>query len=329
MNPHLIERLPILIINPYSRCNCRCAMCDIWKTTDVKALSAGIVQKVANDLKALRTEWVVFSGGEALMHPELFRFCEILRSACNLRLSLLTSGLLLEQHAEDVARWFDDVIVSLDGPPATHDHIRGVTGAFRVLLRGVEALRRRKGDFAISARSTVQNHNAALLRRTVETARELKLNGISFLAVDLDSQAFNHNGLTQIRRNAVAVAPERIPLLEDEIEALIAGGECGGFVAESAEKLQRIAAHCRAAAGLGSFEAPVCNAPWVSAVLEADGRVRPCFFHNAYDADVSRRNLADVINETDAVSFRSGLAVARNDVCRRCVCSLNLKRAAY
>jgi hypothetical protein len=38
---------------------------------------------------------------------------------------------------------------------------------------------------------------------------------------------------------------------------------------------------------LKSHVAPRCNAPWVSAVVETDGAVRPCFFQQAIG------NLAD------------------------------------
>ena len=35
----VINTLPVLVVNPYSRCNCRCVMCDIWQGTNVYALS--------------------------------------------------------------------------------------------------------------------------------------------------------------------------------------------------------------------------------------------------------------------------------------------------
>ncbi len=52
-----------------------------------------------------------------------------------------------------------------------------------------------------------------------------------------------------------------------------------GFVVERPAKLRRIAHHFRAHVGQAQHVAPRCNAPWVSAVIEASGEVRPCFFH--------------------------------------------------
>ncbi len=46
MSP-LITSLPILILYPHSRCNCRCVMCDIWKTNDTAEISFEELQRHA------------------------------------------------------------------------------------------------------------------------------------------------------------------------------------------------------------------------------------------------------------------------------------------
>src|SRR3954451_10256772 len=76
-----ITRLPILILFPHSRCNCRCVMCDIWKTTDAQEITAEDLDRHASDFESLGVRWVVFSGGEPLMHSDLFRLCAKLRQS--------------------------------------------------------------------------------------------------------------------------------------------------------------------------------------------------------------------------------------------------------
>ncbi|HYM11884.1 MAG TPA: SPASM domain-containing protein, partial [Bryobacterales bacterium] len=73
--------------------------------------------------------------------------------------------------------------------------------------------------------------------------------------------------------------------------------------------------------------APRCNAPWVSAVVESDGTVRPCFFHQPVGS-VRGRGLREVLNSPQAVEFRRSLDVSTNPICRRCVCSLYREPAA-
>ena len=66
------------------------------------------------------------------MHSDLFRLCEVLRRR-KIHLTLLSTGLLLERNRQAVAENFDDIIVSLDGPPEIHDQVRRVRGAFDAL----------------------------------------------------------------------------------------------------------------------------------------------------------------------------------------------------
>lgn len=313
-----IERLPILVLQPHTRCNCRCVMCDIWKTTDAEEISAPELERHVADIQRLGVEWVVFTGGEPLMHSDLFRLAALL-SPLGIRTTILSTGLLLERHAARIVESTGEVIVSLDGPAPLHDAIRRVPGAFDRLAQGVRAIHHLAPEYPIAARCTVQASNAAHLRETVEAARTLGLRSISFLAADLTSTAFNRPLVWPDERQS-AIAPE-LPILAQEIESLIAEYPLDGFILESPAKLRRIAAHFRAHYGQEAHVAPRCNAPWVSAVLEANGDVRPCFFHPPV-GNAAGVTLSDVLNGAPARAFRESLNVAENPVCRRCVCSL-------
>ena len=97
---------------------------------------------------------------------------------------------------------------------------------------------------------------------------------ISFLAADLDSAAFNRLvPWPESTRSQVGLDGREALALESEIEAIIrdrAPDIAAGFVRESPDKLRRIVTHFRASLGLATGVAPRCNAPWVSAVVEAD-----------------------------------------------------------
>ena len=315
-----IERLPVLVLQPHGRCNCRCVMCDIWKVTDASEMSASELERHLEDIVALGVEWSVFTGGEPLMHTDLFRLCRLLRDR-GIRTTILSSGLLLKRYAERIVASADEVIVSLDGPAEIHDGIRGVPGAFDLLAEGLRAIHRASPGFAVSARCTVQSRNAMRLRDTVDAARSVGLRSISFLAADLASQAFHRITPWTSARQA-AVAPE-LAALETGIEQLIDAYPEDGFILESPAKLRRIAAHFRAHHGLEPHIAPRCNAPWVSAVVEQSGDVRPCFFHPAI-GNASRSSLREVLNSPAALAFRERLTVSEDPICQKCVCSLYL-----
>jgi MoaA/NifB/PqqE/SkfB family radical SAM enzyme len=318
-----LDTLPILILYPHNRCNCRCVMCDIWKTDTTREISAADLERHLSDIESLHVQWVVFSGGEPLMHSDLFRLCRLLRER-SIRTTLLSTGLLLKRYCAQITEHVDDLIVSLDGPPALHDQIRRVPGAFASLQAGIDALLDLRPGFPIYARSTVQKLNYGSLRETTAAARSLGVRSISFLAADVSSTAFNRpEPWTMQKQHEIALTAREVPVLEAEVDALISEGECGGFIAESPQKLRRIVSHYRARLGLVEPEAPRCNSPWVSAVVEADGTVRPCFFHDPIGRIGNTQSLLEVLNGPTAVAFRSSLDVATNPICRRCVCSLH------
>jgi MoaA/NifB/PqqE/SkfB family radical SAM enzyme len=304
-------------------------MCDIWKATGRNQLSPEEILAWSAEWLRLGVRRVVLSGGEALMHPRFAALCETLREA-GIETTLLSTGLLLAPRAADVARLVHDVIVSLDGPRAVHDAIRRVPRAFDRLAEGVTAARAAAPSLPISARCTVQSANARHLRATVAAAREIGLDGISFLAADVAPGAFGRgDSWPEGEGSSVAVGPEDLPSLAAELDALerdCAAEIASGFIAESAERLRaRLLQHFAAHAGQGDFAPLTCNAPWVSAVIESDGTVRPCFFHPPLGNLRAAGSLEAVLNSPAALSFRASLDVSTDPVCRRCVCNLNLR----
>lgn len=328
---HHIVSLSVLVLFPHNRCNCRCVMCDIWRIRESREITPDDVRAHLESLQRLGVRWVVFSGGEPLMHSDLGTMAALLRGE-GIRVTLLTAGLTLKQHAAMVAESFDDVIVSLDGPPNVHDRIRAVPRAFERLDNGVRALHDRRPHILISARTTVQKGNHRHLRGTVATAKMMGLTSISFLAADVNSTAFNRlEGWTPEQKRAVLLDPQEVNELGEEIAALIR--ECSrdiasGYIVESPAKLNRIVQHFRAELGAIAPAAPVCNAPWVSAVIEADGTVRPCFFHRSL-GNIHTKPLHEILNSEQAIRFRQELDIPNNPICQKCVCSLHWPQAAH
>ena len=325
--PGTIATLPILVLHVHSRCNCRCVMCDIWKRTENIEIRRSDIEVHRQSLRQLRVQWIVVSGGEPLLNKDLQSLCGFFREE-NIRLTLLTSGLLLQRRARDVCEGFDDIIISLDGPRDVHDRIRGVNGAFQMIAEGIQAIRRRRPQMPIRARCTLQKANHNRVIETVKAAKELSLNSISFLAADLTSEAFNRLPVWPADRQAnVALNGDELSVLEAEVEHLIStcsNDISSGFIAESPEKLRRIVDHFRAHWSRTETRSPICNAPWVSAVIEADGTVRPCFFHQPI-GNIREGSLAAVVNGHSARQFRQRLDVENNQICQGCVCSINYK----
>jgi MoaA/NifB/PqqE/SkfB family radical SAM enzyme len=324
-----ITQLPILILFPHSRCNCRCLMCDIWRATTSAELAAVEVAGWLAEWRRLGVRRIVLSGGEALMHSHLWELCDQLRAA-DIGITLLSTGLLLRRHAAELVRRCDDVVVSLDGPRELHNQIRNIPRAYEKLAEGVAAVKAADSRVLVTGRCTVQRSNFRSLRATVAAAHELGLDRISFLAADVSSEAFNRpDGWSEERVGQVALELDDLPQLAAEIDALErerSADFASGYIAESALKLRRrLSTYYAALHGQADFFPNDCNAPWVSSVIESDGTVRPCFFQPPLGNIRQTGSLEAILNGPEAIAWRQGLDTRRDAICRKCVCTLSLR----
>ncbi len=324
---HRIYELPVLILMPHSRCNCRCVMCDIWKANnDKKEISVEELARHIAQFKKLKVREVVLSGGEALMHSNLWKLCDLLKEN-GMRVTLLSTGLLLAKNAKEVTQHLSEVIVSLDGSKEVHNKIRNIPQAFEKLEEGVLAIKKLNKNFRVSARCVLQRYNYFDFSNILSSAQQIGLDQISFLGADVSTAAFNRSAPWASERvGEVALSKEEAKqfaqLLEDSFVHQKSLYD-SGFIAERPDKMRRIAQYYGALNGSEDFPKPICNAPWVSAVIESDGSVAPCFFHQSY-GNIHDHRVSEIINSTEAILFRKQLDVQTNPICKKCVCSLKL-----
>jgi MoaA/NifB/PqqE/SkfB family radical SAM enzyme len=270
------------------------------------------------------------SGGEALLNPRFFQFCELMKNE-GIKISLLTTGLLVSRFAGQIVSLIDDLVVSLDGDQETHDLIRNTKGAFEKLASGVKTIKAINPEFRITARSVIQKKNFRVWPAIIDSAKRMQLNQISFLPADVSSHAFNRELLwSDQKKNEIMPAEDELSILNEICEQLIVDYYpefFQGFIAESPGKLKKIPAYYAALYGKEEFPYKQCNAPWVSAVVEPDGTVRPCFFHESI-GNIHNDSLEEIINGEKAMQFRKSLNVKTDLVCKKCVCYLNLPPGA-
>ena len=154
------------------------------------------------------------------------------------------------------------------------------------------------------------------------------LDQISFLAADVSTDAFNRDEpWDDERRDDIAIAAEQLPALRTVLETIItdyAADFASSYIAESPQKLRRLVDYYAAMQGRGPFPPVRCNAPWVSAVVEADGTVRPCYFQRPM-GNIRETPLTTLLNNPEELVFRRSLDMDTDPICRQCVCTLNLR----
>lgn len=331
LQTHRISALPIVILMPHSACNCRCVMCDIWKDNkNLKQLTEPDVTDLLVSLKKLGTRRVVMSGGEALLNTNFFKLCEILKNE-DIKVSLLTTGLSIKNNADQLLQWVDDLVVSLDGDEAMHDAIRNIPNAFKKLKEGVEHIKALDPAYRITARTVIHRLNFRNWPAIIKAAKDMGIDQVSFLPADVSSHAFNRQtAWSEPKQHEILIQEKELDELGEIIIKLIndySDDFENGFIAESMDKIEDIYHYYAAFYGLNPFPYKRCNAPWVSTVVEADGSVRPCFFHDTM-GNIRDNSLADILNTKEAIEFRRTLDMSVNPTCVKCVCSLNLSPLA-
>jgi MoaA/NifB/PqqE/SkfB family radical SAM enzyme len=302
-------------------------MCDIWKDNhNLKQLNEKDLNNLLESFRKFETKQVVMSGGEAMLHPKFFEFCEILKKE-NIKISLLSTGLTLKKNAEKLVENVNDIIVSVDGDEETHDRIRNIPGAFNKLKEGVLAIRSINPGFRITGRSVIHRQNFRQWPAIIDSVKKMGLNQISFLPADVSSHAFNREILwSDARQHELIPDKAELEELNSILENLMIRYKkefASDFIAESPEKIRKIYNYYAAFYGMNDFPNKKCNAPWVSAVVEADGMVKPCFFHQSI-GNIHERSLHEIMNSDGAIKFRKDLNMKTNPTCVKCVCYLNL-----
>jgi MoaA/NifB/PqqE/SkfB family radical SAM enzyme len=327
LQTNVIQALPVVILMPHSACNCRCVMCDIWKDNkNLKQLSEHDISRLLTSLKKFGTQQVVMSGGEALLHPNFFKLCEILNNA-GVKVSLLTTGLSIKANADMLLRYVDDLIISLDGDEPLHDAIRNIPKAFQKLKEGVEHIKSIRPGYRITARTVIHRLNFRNWAAIIDSAKQMGIDQISFLPADVSSHAFNRQtAWAEPKQDEILISEKELSELQEVIYDIITTHKTdfeSRFIAESSQKIQDIYQYYAAFYNLNPFPYKKCNAPWVSTVVEADGSVRPCFFHDTI-GNIHDAALHDILNSDTAIRFRKDLDMSTNTTCVKCVCSLHL-----
>lgn len=161
-------------------CNFRCEMCNIWQKNSVDEMTPAEVALFFDRWPQFR--WVHLTGGELFMRRDLDDLVAAIQGSCRslFLLNFPTTGwfgdktvALVERIlARGVGRLM--VTISIDGPKALHEEMRGLPGSFD---RGLETFRRlrgiRRGNFQTVIGMTLMAKNATSVDETIAAIRKV------------------------------------------------------------------------------------------------------------------------------------------------------------
>ncbi len=155
---------PVVIWNLIRRCNLTCKHCYATSAdTDFPGeLNTEKIYEVMDDLKSFGVSVLILSGGEPLMHPDIFEISKHAKEM-GFYVGLSSNGTLITgDNIADIARiGYDYVGISMDGMRETHDRFRRKQGAFDESMRGIRLCR--EAGLKVGLRFTLTQDNAAEL----------------------------------------------------------------------------------------------------------------------------------------------------------------------
>jgi MoaA/NifB/PqqE/SkfB family radical SAM enzyme len=130
-------------INLTHLCNLRCKMCGQWRRKDVyrkEILPLEKLKGMIDDLSDAHPKMYLW-GGEPLLYPDFSGLIRYLKDKKQYTI-INTNGVLLKRYAAELVDLkVDGLDISIDGPPAIHDEIRGVPHTFEKVIDGLRVLR--------------------------------------------------------------------------------------------------------------------------------------------------------------------------------------------
>jgi hypothetical protein len=177
--PPVPEFPPTIFFSINSECGLKCKMCDVGSRNPEATLykflhpsphavlSVQTIENVAREVQG-KTERFAFIGTEPMLHPDLDQISAVTKRY-GVKTQLTTNGINLDKKYKVIIdNGVDELWLSIDGPPAVHDDIRGHAGLFENIHSGLLSMLDYASDTgrqgpAIFVSYTISNLNYACM----------------------------------------------------------------------------------------------------------------------------------------------------------------------
>jgi 12,18-didecarboxysiroheme deacetylase len=170
------DKRPVVVWNITRRCNLKCVHCyahakNIPFDNELSTIEG---KKLIDDLSEFGVPVILFSGGEPLVRKDL---PELADYAVNkgMRAVISTNGTLITpqtaQTLKDIGLSY--VGISLDGMEEINDRFRGVKGAFKSALKGIENCK--KAGIKVGLRFTISKSNSGQISEIFKLLEDMDI----------------------------------------------------------------------------------------------------------------------------------------------------------
>ncbi len=176
-----IDKRPVVVWNITRRCNLKCVHCYAHAKNIPfdNELSTTEGKNLIDDLAEFGVPVILFSGGEPLVRKDLPELADYAVKK-GMRAVISTNGTLITPQT---ARTLKDIGlsyigISLDGMEEINDRFRGVKGAFKSALEGIENCK--KAGIKVGLRFTINKSNAGQIPEIFKLLEEMDIPRVCF-----------------------------------------------------------------------------------------------------------------------------------------------------
>ncbi|KYK29478.1 MAG: hypothetical protein AYK19_19690 [Theionarchaea archaeon DG-70-1] len=286
---YLTESTQIEITN---RCNLSCVHCvNNSGEPCPDELTTGEILSLIDTLSSMGVQRIIFTGGEPLLHPDLFQILEHARKAPMI-VDIFTNGTLLTE--ENVKKFkklgIRQFAVSIDCiNESIHDAFRGQKGALRRTLHGIKLLK--EAEFPVRISISIAQLNKNDIIDTIMYLEEHDLKPYQMAEVN-----FSGRGL-----EGVAVSPEEY--YQVMVEQLTYRKEFSNEIKAPVLKPE---------GGCGIAQSEIC--------IKSDGTILPCHacLRDMGVGNVRDVDLAEFWDNNETLEMFRGMRAENDTACRDC-----------
>lgn len=291
------------------RCNLACRFCGQSKgmlASEKVDLPVEVWLNAADGLEEIHL-W----GGEPLLYPDFDRLAAALHEK-GIKLTVVTNGTLVHEHANSLNNLIDNIFISVDGVGEVHDAVRG-KGVFAKLSENLKLLEKRRGKLVFL--TTVSDCNVkGISRLPFELAElgadEIILQPLMYLSSgEIEryrkySKSFFGCDYPELKAWERNDASEYKVVLDKEIETV---------------KNTVYPVPVRFTPHAYNHTAPHCQAPFQRVHIRHDGEVGFCTDYFGFSAgNITRQSLNEIFNGARAELFRQAVRDNALPVCQHC-----------
>jgi len=213
------DKRPVIVWNITQRCNLKCVHCyaqakNMAVDSELSTLEG---KHLLDDLSGFGVPVILFSGGEPLTRKDLPELAAYAVKK-GMRAVISTNGTLITPEKAQTLKeiGLSYVGISLDGMEEINDRFRGVRGAFKAALQGIENCK--KAGIKVGLRFTINKSNASEISKIFKLLQEMDIPRACFYhlvyagrGTDLIKEDLSH----QESRNAVDLIMDLTKQLHD------------------------------------------------------------------------------------------------------------------